>query len=67
MNLGDSGGDQTHSPDVAWLRRSDPLSSVSLGRLRCPESPRCADNSPDHLESQEEDEEDNGKKIFRVW
>ncbi len=49
-----SGDDQTHSPVVAWRRRSDPVSSVSSGSLRCPESPRCADNSPDHLRRAEE-------------
>lgn len=55
MSLGDSGGDdQTHSPGAAWLRRSDPVSSVSSGRPRCPESQRCADNSPDHLRDTEE-------------
>lgn len=53
MSPADSGADQTHSPDAAWPRRSDPPSSVSLGRLRYPESPRCADNSPDHLRGTE--------------
>lgn len=49
MSPGDSGDDQTHSPVVVSLRQSDPVSSVSSGRLRCPESPRCADSSPDRL------------------
>lgn len=49
MSPGDSGDDQTRSPVVASLRQSDPVSSVSSGRPRCPESPRCADSSPDRL------------------
>lgn len=49
MSPADTGDDRTRSPDVAWLQKSDPFSSVSWGRLRCPESPRCADSSPDHL------------------
>lgn len=49
MSLGDSGDDQTHSPVVALPPQSDPVSSASLGHLRCPESPRCADSSPDRL------------------
>lgn len=51
MSPGDSGADQTHSPVVALPRQSDPVSSASWERLRCPESPRCADSSPDHLRS----------------
>lgn len=53
MSPADSGDDRTHSPVVAWLRRSDPVSSVSSGRPRCPESPRCAGSSPDHLRGRE--------------
>ena len=49
MSPADSGDGRTRSPAVAWLRRSDPVSSVSSGRPRCPESPRCAGSSPDHL------------------
>lgn len=51
MSPGDSGGDQTRSPVVALPRQSDPVSSASWERLRCPESPRCVDSSPDHLRS----------------
>lgn len=45
-----SGDDRTRSPDVARrLRNDDPISCVSSGRPRCPESPRCADSCPGHL------------------
>ncbi len=54
MSPGGSGDDQSHSLDVAWLRRSDPPSSASSGRLRCPGSPRCADSSPDRLGEEED-------------
>lgn len=63
MSPAGSGDDRTRSPDVAWPRRSDPLSSVSSGRLRCPESPRCADSSPGHLRRMGK-ERDGGEKIF---
>lgn len=51
-----NGDDRTHTPDVVWLRRTDPLASVSSGRPHCPESPHYADNSPDRL--RDADEED---------
>lgn len=49
MSPEDSGGDQTRSPVVVLQWQSDPVSSASWERRRCPESPRCADSSPDHL------------------
>jgi len=64
MSPGDSGDDQTHSPDVAWRLKSDPLSFVSSGRLRYPESPRCADNSPDHLRAPRRTEKKWQKDVY---